>query len=160
MSYADGEEEIREESTYTYIRIPLSKNSSGSSENRRSKQYPWKIYIYVPQEYRIIFEKAKEIARREGRSLSDLIRELLRDYVRIHEPGNPQLPLTRFVEGAENPNACSVEGCDSPAVYQVFLDYGRVIEKLRVCEKHLRDLKAGWLGDRRIKYKSLSWKKI
>ena len=98
MSYDSEKEDIREESTYTYIRIPLSKNSSGSSENRRTKQYPWKIYIYVPQEHRVIFEKAKAIAKREGRSLSDLIRDLLRDYVRVHEPGNPQLPLTRFTE--------------------------------------------------------------
>lgn len=160
MSYDNEREEYDGEYAYRHMPIDLSNNTSDSPVNRRTKRYPWQLKIYIPREYQVIIEKAKEIVRREGRSLSSLIMQLLRDYVQVHYPGNPQLPLSKFIEKSEDKSVCSVEGCDSPAAYQVFLDHGRVIEKIRVCEKHLRDLKAGWLGDRRIKYKSLSWKKI
>jgi len=96
LSYDNKKKNIDQEYAYRPMPIDLSKNSSGSPDNRRTKRYPWQLKIYIPQEHRIIFEKAKAIAKREGRSLSDLIRDLLRDYVRIHEPGNPQLPLTKF----------------------------------------------------------------
>ena len=154
MSYAEEGEDIARKYDHDHMIIRISNNVHGSLNDVGH------LHLYVPREFSEIVKKAREIARREGRSLSKLVMDLLRDYVRVHEPGNPQLPLTKFVEGAENPKACSIEGCDSPAVYQVFLDYGRVIEKLRVCEKHLRDLKAGWLGDRRVNYKSLSWRRI
>ena len=160
MSYADEEEEYDAKYAYRHMPIDLSNNTSDSPVNRRTKRYPWQLKIYIPQEYQIIIEKAKEIARREGRSLSNLIMQLLRDYVRVHYPGNPQLPLTRFTEESKEGRRCSVEGCDEPAAYQVFLDHGRVIERLRLCEKHLADLKHGWLGDRRVDYKSLSWRRI
>jgi len=53
------------------------------------------FYIQDPQ----IYEKLKEIARREGRSASAVISELIEEYVRQHEPGNPQLRLDLILEG-------------------------------------------------------------
>jgi len=148
LSYDNEEENIDREYAYRPMPIDLSKNTSGSPENCRTKKYPWQLKIYIPQEHRVIFEKAKAIARREGRSLSDLIRDLLRDYVRVHEPGNPQLPLTRFTGESHDPNRCSVEGCDAPAAYVVHLE-GRCI---RVCMDHLRAM--------RREHKSLGWRRI
>jgi len=70
--------------------IRISNNAQGSFNDVGH------LHLYVPQEYSEIVKKAKKIARREGRSISKLVMDLLRDYVRVHEPGNPQLPLTRF----------------------------------------------------------------
>ena len=151
MSYDSEREDYDGEYAHTHMRIRILNNI------RESQNNVGRLHIYVPQEYATIVKKAREIARREGRSLSSLIMQLLRDYVKVHEPGNPQLPLTRFVEGAErDKSVCSVEGCNNKAQFIVFLDH----RKMRLCEKHLRDLKAGWLGDRRVNYKSLSWRRI
>ena len=38
------------------------------------------------------------IAKREGRSAGEILNEFVANYVRIHEPGNPQWPINRFLE--------------------------------------------------------------
>jgi len=157
MSYDSEREDITKKYDHDHMIIAISNNAQGFRNNVGQSKL---LHLYVPQEYAIIVKKAREIARREGRSLSNLVMDLLRDYVRIHEPGNPQLPLTRFVEGAEDSKVCSVEGCDAEAAFLVYVDHGKVIEKMRLCEKHLRDLRQGWLGDKRVYYKSLSWRRI
>ncbi|RLG90020.1 MAG: hypothetical protein DRO36_06790 [Candidatus Hecatellales archaeon] len=157
MSYADEEEEYNAEYGHSHMAIAISENNS---ELRNNVGQRFILKVYIPASFYQTVVKARMIAKREGRSLSDLIRELLRDYVRRHEPGNPQLPLSRFIEKSEDSRRCSVEGCDELAAYQVFLDRGRVIEKMHVCEEHLMDLRRGWLGGRRVDYKSLSWRRI
>jgi hypothetical protein len=57
------------------------------------------IAFYAPQAFRPIWEKFKKIAKREGLSSSQLLRRIIEDYVRLHDPGNPQRPITAFVEG-------------------------------------------------------------
>ena len=94
MSYDNEEEDITRKYDHDHMIIAISKNTSESLNNVGQKL----LHLYVPQEYAVIVEKARKIAKREGRSLSKLVMELLRDYVRVHEPGNPQLPLTRFTE--------------------------------------------------------------
>ena len=153
MSYADEGEDIAKKYDHDHMIIRISNNVHGSLNDVGH------LHLYVPREFSEIVKKAREIARREGRSLSKLVMDLLRDYVRRHEPGNPQLPLTRFT-GESKDGKCSVEGCDEPAQFIVFLDHGKIIEKLRVCEEHLMDLRRGWLRDRRINYKSLSWRRL
>jgi len=101
MSYNDTTTKSDEKHSYSYIAIAASKNNPEKTDNcpteiRGSTGSPRLLRVYVPLHYEIIVEKAKKIVRREGRSLSDLIRDLLRDYVRLHEPGNPQLPIDRF----------------------------------------------------------------
>jgi len=62
----------------------------------------------------VTYEKLKEIARREGRSASSIINELIEEYIRKHEPGNPQLRLDRILEGKMDltrpPNCVHVDG--------------------------------------------------
>jgi len=155
MSYAEEGEDIARKYDHDHMIIRISNNVHGSLNDVGH------LHLYVPREFSEIVKKAREIARREGRSLSKLVMDLLRDYVRVHEPGNPQLPLTRFVEGAErDKSVCSVEGCNNKAQFTVFLDRGKIIEKLQLCEEHLADLKHGWLGDKRVNWKSLSWRRI
>jgi len=59
---------------------------------RKRWEHLGRFYIRDPN----LFEKLREILDREGKSLSEWIHEQARDYVRRHEPGNPQLLLTSF----------------------------------------------------------------
>jgi len=52
---------------------------------------------------------------------------------------------------------CGVEGYNNKEQFIVFLDDGEVIEKMRVYEENLMGLRRGWLGDKSVKYKSISW---
>jgi len=45
------------------------------------------------EEYNEIYEKAKELAEREGITFSDIVAKALAEYLKAHYPGNPQLPL-------------------------------------------------------------------
>lgn len=40
-----------------------------------------------------------ELCKREGEAASTKIKTLIHAYVEEHEPGNPQLPIWRFIEG-------------------------------------------------------------
>jgi len=53
---------------------------------------------WVPEQLWQTWKKFVEIARREGRSAGEILNEFIANYVRIHEPGNPQWPLDRFQE--------------------------------------------------------------
>ena len=99
MSYDSKEEDIKRKYGHSHMAIAISKNTS---ELRNNVGQRFILKVYVPASWSSTIERARMIARREGRSLSDLIRDLLRDYVRVHEPGNPQLPLTRFT-GEQKP---------------------------------------------------------
>jgi len=57
--------------------------------------------LYVPSDQVELLKRAKEIVRREGRSLSQLFIQFVREYVRQHEPGNPQLRLDRVLATGE-----------------------------------------------------------
>ena len=57
--------------------------------------------IWLPEEMLEIWRKFKEIAEREGRSAGQILTEFISNYVRIHEPGNPQWPINRFFEKSE-----------------------------------------------------------
>lgn len=54
--------------------------------------------LYVRKEYQPILEKAKEVAKREGKPLSELIFTLLQDYIKKHGSGNPSFEITKWVE--------------------------------------------------------------
>ena len=64
--------------------------------------------------YQETWETFKEICRREGSTASEKIRELIFEYVRVHEPGNPQTRLDVILKdgGPEGP-VCNE--CGSPA---------------------------------------------
>jgi len=57
------------------------------------------IALYVPETFLPIWEKFKLIAKREGLTVSALFRRIIENYVRLHDPGNPQRPITAFVMG-------------------------------------------------------------
>jgi len=49
--------------------------------------------FYAPAEAKDIIDKANELAAREGITFSDVVMRALAEYLKIHFPGNPQLPL-------------------------------------------------------------------
>jgi len=57
--------------------------------------------IWLPEEMLEIWQKFKKIAEREGRSAGEILTEFISNYVRVHEPGNPQWPINRFFEKSE-----------------------------------------------------------
>ena len=52
--------------------------------------------ISLYEKYGNLYEKASELARREGISFSELLSESLKEYVEDHYPGNPTPPLESF----------------------------------------------------------------
>jgi len=69
----------------------------------KKKTYENKSMIYLPESEKIVFEKFRQICEREGTSVSSKLRDFIRDYVRVHEPGNPQLLLEKFTGAATEP---------------------------------------------------------
>ena len=49
-----------------------------------------------PDEIQPIYEKLKKIAKREGKSASNILTDFMVQYVGIHDPGNPQTLLSSF----------------------------------------------------------------
>ena len=58
--------------------------------------------IYGPAHFRATWEKFLEIAHRDGQTASELIRIWVEGYVKRKDPGNPQRPITAYVEGHED----------------------------------------------------------
>jgi len=52
--------------------------------------------FYVPESFERILSQMEEILKREGSNLSKWIRQTIAEYVRQHEPGNPQQRLERY----------------------------------------------------------------
>jgi len=57
--------------------------------------------FYVPEDYQQLIDKLIRILRREGKSLSRWILENAIEYVKRHEPGNPQMLMNKFLKKAQ-----------------------------------------------------------
>ena len=57
------------------------------------------VSIYVPDEDIPFINALKDIAKREGLSVSQVIIKLVKDYVQKHGYGNPNYKLTDFMKG-------------------------------------------------------------
>jgi len=114
MSYDNKRENTTQKYDHDHMIIRISNNVREPPNNVGH------LHLYVPKEFSEIVKKAKKIARREGRSISKLVMDLLRDYVRRHEPGNPQLSITRFVDSPKP--SSPVCRCGKPAAYRFHVD--------------------------------------
>jgi len=80
-----GEEKRREEEyPYTDIRIRRGNRVTFYVSKNEKRD------IYIPDYYLPTLKKLREILKREGKTLSEWIRDHAIEYVRLHEPGNPQ----------------------------------------------------------------------
>jgi len=98
----------------------------------KEKKYPEQFKLYVPAESRLIVKEAKEIARREGESLSQKFIKFCQDYVRLHGEGNPQT-LLKF--GTQSKLVqCQHPNCNETAEHQAFT---KAKTKILLCNAHL-----------------------
>jgi len=65
-----------------------------------SERAPYASF-YFPRSFLPVLEAFKRICGRERESASKKIRDWIANYVRIHEPGNPQWSMDRFFEEKE-----------------------------------------------------------
>ena len=60
------------------------------------------VEIYAPAGFKATWRKFLEICKRDGVSASHLVRVWVEGYVARKDPGNPQRPITAFVEGHDD----------------------------------------------------------
>ena len=95
--------------------------------------------FYVPPEFEHSLKKMEEILHREGSSLSKWIRQQIDEYVRAHEPGNPQQLIPRYVEHGKPyiaPGKCVY--CPRPGVTTGVYEGGKTY---RLCEAHAQQFR-------------------
>ena len=102
--------------------------------NKSHKSYIIKSFS-VGQEDLPTLALFEELVHREKTHFSELVVRALEEYVRRHHPGNPQLPLTKFVS-PDQPRG--IESC--PSVFKVVLG-NRTIS---VTEYNLRQVDQQW----------------
>jgi hypothetical protein len=102
---------------------------------------PFKSFYWSKnEEAKRLWKEVKEIAKREGKSVSQLIREFLESYARLHEPGNPQQRLDTVIRLGKKyvaPKVCDFQNCLRDAV-AVGTYHG---EEYNLCQVHLKLLK-------------------
>jgi len=62
-----------------------------------------KVTFYIRDDQKEVYEKLKSILMRERVSFSEWVWNLIYEYVKRHEPGNPQLRLNQFDRAISDP---------------------------------------------------------
>jgi len=89
--------------------------------------------IYLYESYKEVYEKAVELARREGISFSELVSRALREYVENHYPGNPQLPIESYT-----PNGLKPIRLEAKLISRELTKMLKRLNDPRVSEEHKR----------------------
>jgi hypothetical protein len=105
--------------------------------------------FYWKKEDARLWKDAKATAKREGKHISNIIAEYLEQYVRLHEPGNPQQRLDTILKLGKAYHApspvCGFKDCMRDVVaVGVYLPRK---EEYGLCQKHLavaREDKKTW----------------
>jgi len=95
---SSGAHETNEKKKYGHGHMDISIQNTNTNTKKKNKKEILP-HIYVPETAKPLFKKLITILRREGKSFSQWVREQAANYVRIHSPGNPIIPLTKFVDG-------------------------------------------------------------
>lgn len=75
-------------------------------------------HFYVKDENQQTFTSLKKILKREGKPFSKWVSDLATDYVRLHEPGNPQQRIDTITKIGKAFKAETCQLCDAkPAFY-------------------------------------------
>jgi len=119
------------------------------------RKWPPQISFYIYPNEEELFKKLKEIANREGRSVTEILKEMAREYVRRHEPGNPQLRLDKILAGEPRPGMSPrCRFCDRLASYvQYWVRNRNWTEQVPVCDVHRKRARQAPLleyGERRL----------
>jgi metal-responsive CopG/Arc/MetJ family transcriptional regulator len=85
-------------------------------------------------------DKLKKLAALDNKSLSEMIKAAIREYLSHHTPPNPQGTLDRALNvnmPLKPSNQCCVEGCKRKAKHHLILqNYEDKKEAFNVCEVH------------------------
>jgi len=106
-------------------------------ETEASRQNKRRVEIYVPAEKKPVIEKAKQLFKREGSSLSEFVIKKVEEHVDLHSEGNPQQLMPRYLAGlgpfiAQGP--CGFRFCNVPAVATGI--YLATEKEYRLCDRH------------------------
>lgn len=111
-----------------------------------------------PDSFKPIWERFKNLAKREGKNASEILRSFIAHYVDVHDPGNPQAHITSYAEGGPVDTAI-IEG----RIREQFRSQGlyvRYRDIVQRCKQDVPDLRAAvamaqrvaaWLNGRGIK---------
>jgi len=95
-----------------------------------------KTISFTPEETELL-KVAMELAKRENLNFSSLVKKALAEYIKRHYPGNPQLPLKKFLLTPVILNQCEVANCKNPAKYLISLaNFEGEQKTFRVCINH------------------------
>lgn len=89
--------------------------------------------FYAPEEFKTnIWKKFKRICTAEGTSASDKIRDMVEDYVRLHESGNPQTRIDVIAKLGKPYRANACMDCGKKPKYEAVIKGVKVF----LCEIH------------------------
>jgi hypothetical protein len=78
------------------------------------------IRLYRDESFLEKWDRFKKLARQEATTISNLVEMAIDEFIKKHEKGNPQLPLTRFAEGPYEPTRiqpCRHHEVDSKGIH-------------------------------------------
>jgi len=102
-----------------------------------------KISLYIKPEEQATWLQFKELAKMERMKVSHLAEVAISEYVYRHQPGNPQLALTRFV--GKPKQICSLPGCQQTATFIDVTTEGEFPVCVQCHERHVKvGILKGW----------------
>ena len=106
--------------------------------------------VYFKEDQTLVFERFRQIISREGSNVSKHLWDYIMEYVDIHDPGNPQLRMTSFMEGGSY-DIAAIEG----KIRQIFHSRAKkngaettLRDIQKVCRAHLDVEKALAMAER------------
>ena len=104
--------------------------------------------FYAPETFRATWKKFQELIKRDGGSPSAELRIWIEQYVRGHDPGNPQRPITAYVMGTPDEWAERYKVLEAELIAQAERHQGWIYYR------EIRDLCAKWVesGKRRVEW--------
>jgi len=95
-----------------------------------------KTISFTPEEVQLL-KVAMELAKRENLNFSGLVKKALAEYIKRHYPGNPQLPLQKFLQAPVTANQCQVANCKKTAKYLInLINFEGEQKTFQVCKNH------------------------
>jgi hypothetical protein len=92
----ERDRESIESREYVYSDMYIARR--GRKRNYFDEKHIRIVQIYINKHRRGIYESLQEILKRDGKSFSSWVLDYAQDYVRLHEPGNPQQRLDTILK--------------------------------------------------------------
>ena len=137
----ERDRESIESREYVYSDMYIARR--GRKRNYFDEKHIRIVQIYINKHRRGIYESLQEILKRDGKSFSSWVLDYAQDYVRLHEPGNPQQRLDTILKigkAYHSPSKiCGFKDCMRDAVGVAF--YVPRNEEYGYCSIHAKDIK-------------------